>query len=98
MNYIMLELGQPMHAFDRDKVEGEVSVVLSDREEEVEALDGKRYKVAGWAPVAEAARDAGGEPVWELVARNLRAKKNVKAPVLNLPKLKNVDGNPGMAA
>ncbi len=59
---------------------------------------GKTYKVAGWAPVAEAARAAGGEPVWELVARNLRAKKNVKAPVLNLPKLKNVDGNPGMAA
>lgn len=59
---------------------------------------GKTYKVAGWAPVAEAARDAGGEPIWDLVARNLRAKKTVKPPVLNLPKLRNVDGNPGMAA
>ena len=58
----------------------------------------KTYKVAGWAPVAEAAKDAGGEPIWDLVARNLRAKKNVKPPVLNLPKLRNVDGNPGMAA
>jgi len=59
---------------------------------------GKTYKVAGWAPVAEAARDAGGEPIWDLVARSLRAKKTVQAPVLNLPTLKNVDGNPGMAA
>ncbi len=68
------------------------------------ALNGKpvdanrTYKVAGWAPVAEAARDAGGEPIWDLVARNLRGKKNVKAPVLNMPTLKNVDGNPGWAA
>ena len=58
----------------------------------------KTYKVAGWAPVAEAARDAGGEAIWDLVARNLRAKKRIKSPVLNLPTLKNVDGNPGMAA
>ncbi len=59
---------------------------------------GKTYKVAGWAPVAEAARDAGGEPIWDLVARNLRAKKTVASPTLNLPTLKNVAGNPGMAA
>jgi len=59
---------------------------------------GKSYKVAGWAPVAEAAKDAGGEPIWDLVGRNLRAKKSVKSPVLNLPTLKNVAGNPGMAA
>ncbi|MFT4098139.1 MAG: thiosulfohydrolase SoxB [Rhodoblastus sp.] len=58
----------------------------------------KTYKVAGWAPVAEAARDAGGEPIWELVARNLRAKKTIRPPVLNMPTLKNVEGNPGMAA
>jgi sulfur-oxidizing protein SoxB len=58
----------------------------------------RTYKVAGWAPVAEAAKDAGGEPIWDLVGRNLRAKKSVKSPVLNLPALKNVAGNPGMAA
>jgi sulfur-oxidizing protein SoxB len=58
----------------------------------------KTYKVAGWAPVSEAARDAGGEPVWELVARHLRAKKTIAAPALNLPRLKNVEGNPGIAA
>ncbi|MFV0279786.1 MAG: thiosulfohydrolase SoxB [Rhodoblastus sp.] len=57
----------------------------------------KTYKVAGWAPVAEAARDAGGEPIWDLVARNLRAQKTVKPPKLNMPALKNISGNPGMA-
>lgn len=57
----------------------------------------KTYKVAGWAAVSEAARDAGGEPIWDLVARHLRAKKTVAAPTLNLPRLKNVEGNPGLA-
>ncbi len=57
----------------------------------------KTYRVAGWAPVSEAARDAGGEPVWDLVARNLRAKKTVASPKLDLPTLKNMEGNPGAA-
>jgi S-sulfosulfanyl-L-cysteine sulfohydrolase len=56
---------------------------------------GKTYKVAGWAPVAETAKDAGGEPIWDLVTRYLQSKKTIPAPVLNLPKLKNVDSNPG---
>ena len=66
------------------------------------ALNGKRldasktYKVAGWAPVAEAAKDAGGEPIWDLVARHLRSQKTIKSPKLNLPLLKGVEGNPGM--
>ncbi|CAO3426133.1 thiosulfohydrolase SoxB [Azospirillum endophyticum] len=58
----------------------------------------KSYKVAGWAPVAEEAKAAGGEPVWDLVARHLRARKMVAPPQLNLPTLKGVDGNPGLAA
>ncbi len=58
----------------------------------------KTYKVAGWAPVAEEAKSAGGEPIWELVARNLRARKTVAPPQLNLPTLKGVNGNPGLDA
>ncbi|NYZ15474.1 thiosulfohydrolase SoxB [Azospirillum sp. RWY-5-1] len=69
---------------------------MTVRGQPVEA--GKTYKVAGWAPVSEEARTAGGEPVWELVARNLRARKTVAAPRLNLPTLKGVDGNPGLTA
>jgi len=65
-------------------------------------LDGKLieadkvYKVAGWAPVTEAARDKGGEPIWELVARHLRHEKVVRTTTPNTPRLKGVAGNPGM--
>ena len=56
----------------------------------------KTYKVAGWAPVAEAARDAGGEPIWDLMSRYLKSIKTVKARKLNLPVIKGVAGNPGL--
>jgi sulfur-oxidizing protein SoxB len=58
---------------------------------------GKRYKVAGWAPVSEEARVAGGEAIWDLVARHLRARKTLAPPQLNLPRVEGVEGNPGMA-
>ena len=58
----------------------------------------KVYKVAGWAPVAEAARDVGGEPIWDLMSRYLKAIKTVKARQLNLPVIKGVTGNPGIAS
>ena len=45
LNYIQLELGQPMHAFDKDKIDGEIRVELSESEEEIEALDGKTYRI-----------------------------------------------------
>ena len=57
----------------------------------------KTYKVAGWAAVSEAARDAGGEPIWDLVSRYLRAHKTIKPVRLTLPTLRNMDGNPGAA-
>ncbi|NBS57253.1 MAG: thiosulfohydrolase SoxB [Betaproteobacteria bacterium] len=57
----------------------------------------KKYKVAGWAPVSEEARQAGGEPIWDLMAKYLRERKVVKPLALNLPRLKGMDGNPGIA-
>jgi sulfur-oxidizing protein SoxB len=57
---------------------------------------GKVYKVAGWAPVSEAARDKGGEPIWDLVARHMRSEKVIKTSMPNMPRLKGVAGNPGM--
>ena len=56
----------------------------------------KTYKVAGWAPVSEAARDSG-PPVWEVVARYLRDQKVIRQVDINMPKLKGMDGNPGLA-
>jgi sulfur-oxidizing protein SoxB len=58
---------------------------------------GKKYKVAGWAPVAEAAKTAGGEPIWDLMARYLRGRKVIKPMHLELPRLKGMDGNAGIA-
>jgi sulfur-oxidizing protein SoxB len=58
---------------------------------------GKSYKVAGWAPVSEEARQVGGEPIWELMARNLRSIKEVDIQALNLPQIKGADVNPGYA-
>jgi sulfur-oxidizing protein SoxB len=55
---------------------------------------GKHYKVASWAPVAEG---ASGEPVWEVVARYLRAKGIVRAVRPNRPQLIGVRGNPGIS-
>ena len=45
LNYVALEFGQPMHAFDRDKVEGEVVIDVTSGWEEIDGLDGKRYRV-----------------------------------------------------
>jgi sulfur-oxidizing protein SoxB len=60
---------------------------------------GKSYKVAGWAPVAEAARTAPGtRPVWDVVEPWLKSQPGgrVKPRVLNSPTLVGVAGNPGL--
>jgi sulfur-oxidizing protein SoxB len=44
----------------------------------------KRYKLAGWAPVAEGAT---GEPVWDVAARYLRAKRAIAPLAPNVPRL-----------
>jgi sulfur-oxidizing protein SoxB len=56
---------------------------------------GKTYKVASWAPVAEG---AAGEPVWDVVAGYLRAKKVIRGVRPSRPVLIGVTGNPGIAA
>jgi S-sulfosulfanyl-L-cysteine sulfohydrolase len=57
----------------------------------------KTYKVAGWAPVAEGARDSGLKPVWELAETWLKSKRRIAPRRLNSPRLIGVDGNPGLA-
>src|SRR5204863_8629586 len=43
----------------------------------------KRYKVAGWAPVAEG---ASGTPVWELLERYLKDRKTIAPLSPSLPR------------
>jgi S-sulfosulfanyl-L-cysteine sulfohydrolase len=52
----------------------------------------KKYKVAGWAPVAEG---SAGEPIWDVVASWLRDRKVVAPLRLNVPQIRGVKGNPG---
>jgi sulfur-oxidizing protein SoxB len=61
---------------------------------------GKKYKVAGWAPVAEEAKNAPGvKPVWDVVETWLKSQGGrVKPRKVNTPKLVGVAGNPGLAA
>ncbi|MFT2111413.1 phenylalanine--tRNA ligase subunit beta [Marinomonas sp. 2405UD68-3] len=44
-NYVMLELGQPMHAFDLDKLSGAIVVRMADEGEKITLLDGQEISL-----------------------------------------------------
>jgi phenylalanyl-tRNA synthetase beta chain len=46
-NYILLDLGQPLHAFDLAKVSGGIRIRYAEADEKVLALDGKEYALRG---------------------------------------------------
>ncbi|MFO1306870.1 MAG: thiosulfohydrolase SoxB [Burkholderiales bacterium] len=56
----------------------------------------RTYKVAGWAPVAEEAKNAGGEPIWDVVERYVVREKTIRARPPNQPRVIGMAGNPGM--
>ena len=55
-NYVMLECGQPLHAFDFSKVkDGKIIVREPKKDESIEAIDHKTYKLApGMCVIADA--------------------------------------------
>ncbi|MBU1033091.1 phenylalanine--tRNA ligase subunit beta [Patescibacteria group bacterium] len=44
-NYVLLELAQPLHAFDFGTVNGGINIRLARAGEKIKALDGKNYKL-----------------------------------------------------
>lgn len=45
-NYVMTELGQPMHAFDHSYIKGKIIVRTAEDNEKIKALDDKEYKLS----------------------------------------------------
>ena len=50
-NYVLLELGQPLHAFDADKLSGSITVRVSEKDEELVLLNEQTIKLDGVALV-----------------------------------------------
>ena len=56
-NYVMLESGQPLHAFDRDRLDGGIVVRSAAVGESIDCLDGKtRRLTSGMLVIADASR------------------------------------------
>jgi len=51
LNYVMIEIGQPMHSFDSDKINGKLSVRFGKKNETFHALDGQKYLLNNNIPV-----------------------------------------------
>ena len=91
----MVRVGGLRYALDPNAPQGKRITRMELDGQPIEAS--KSYKVAGWAPVSEEAKAAGGEPAWDVVARYLKSRKTIKPQTLNVPRLEGVTGNPGIA-
>ena len=91
----MVRVGGLAYTCDPNGKTGQRISSMSIKGKPVEA--DKMYKAAGWAPVSEESKARGGEPIWDLMARYLRNRKMVKPLKLELPRLKGMEGNAGIA-
>jgi S-sulfosulfanyl-L-cysteine sulfohydrolase len=90
----MVRVGGMTYAIDPGAASGKRITRMELGGKPIEA--GRTYKVAGWAPVSEESRNAGGEAIWDVCARYLRAKKTITPQKPNLPVIEGMRGNPGM--
>jgi S-sulfosulfanyl-L-cysteine sulfohydrolase len=91
----MVRVGGLSYAIDPNAAMGQRITRMELNGATIEA--NRKYKVAGWAPVSEDAKAAGGEPIYDVVARYLRAQKTIAPRRLNVPKIEGVAGDQGMA-
>jgi phenylalanyl-tRNA synthetase beta chain len=47
LNYVMLELGQPLHAYDTEKLSGNLTIRRAQAQEMISALNDKTYELTG---------------------------------------------------
>ena len=87
----MVRVGGMQYACDPTRAIGNRISDMRLHGKPVEA--GKKYKVAGWAPVTEG---ASGRPIWEIVAEYLRSNKVIRPTRPNVPLLRGLAGNPGI--
>lgn len=45
LNYIMIDIGQPMHAYDADMINGSISLGFAKKNKSFKALDGNEYQL-----------------------------------------------------
>jgi phenylalanyl-tRNA synthetase beta chain len=56
-NFVMFDVGQPLHVFDADKVEGQIHVALSKEGETITILGGKEIKLEAGTLVIRDSKD-----------------------------------------
>ena len=91
----MVRVGGMSYAIDPKASMGRRISRMELRGKPIEA--GRKYKVAGWASVSAEAQASGGEPIWDVCARYLRAQKSIKIKSPNVPVIEGMRGNPGMS-
>ena len=92
----MVRVGGLQYAIDPTKSAGNR---ISDMRLGGKPIDASAtYKVAGWAPVSQEAKDAGGEPIWDLMSRYLKEIKTIAPRAPNIPDIKGAQNNPGYSS
>ena len=67
---------------------------VTDMELNGKPLDAKKkYRLAGWASMQK----QEGTPIWDVVSEYIRAQDTVRIKDLNIPKIKGLGHNPGLA-
>lgn len=67
---------------------------ITDMELNGKPLDAKKnYRLAGWASMEK----REGTPIWDVVSEYIRAQDAVRIKDLNIPKIKGLGSNPGLA-
>jgi sulfur-oxidizing protein SoxB len=89
----MVRVGGLQYAMDPTAKMGNRISNMTLRGQPIEA--GKNYLVAGWASVQQQPDDL--PDIWDVVAEYLRDKKTVKVDELNVPTIKGMENNPGLA-